>query len=87
MFGKLQEKLKAMSDASDKKFADIIDKIKVPSEIQEERFNICLQCDKLYKPSSSCKICGCFMKVKTTLPGAECPIKKWGKYTAHIENK
>lgn len=46
---------------------------------RERRYDICKACEWLYKPSMSCKKCGCFMGVKTYLPNSECPIGKWGK--------
>ena len=53
---------------------------KVSDEIQKERFDICLSCPELTKLTSQCKKCGCFMKLKTTLKEAACPIGKWGKH-------
>lgn len=50
---------------------------KVSEEIQQQRYNICLSCDKLYQPTNTCKLCGCFMRAKTWLPRQSCPIKKW----------
>lgn len=46
-----------------------------------ERLAICSECPRLFKPTYTCKECGCFMKVKTHLKAAECPIGKWGKVT------
>lgn len=42
-----------------------------------ERFNICKSCPELIKFTSQCKKCGCFMKLKTTMEHASCPIGKW----------
>lgn len=42
-----------------------------------DRFNICLDCDRLFKPTYTCKECGCFMKIKVRVKTAECPLKKW----------
>ena len=53
---------------------------KVSDEIQKERFDICQSCPVLIKATSQCKKCGCFMKLKTTLKMAACPIGKWGKH-------
>jgi hypothetical protein len=76
--------LQRMQEAAEKAAGNFVDNVKekmtVPDSVREERWNICSTCDKLYKPTNSCKLCGCFMKVKTTLPFAECPIKKWGTY-------
>jgi len=47
----------------------------------EKRFNICLDCDKLKKGERTkfykCTECGCYMRAKTKIKGASCPIGKW----------
>ena len=58
----------------------LISDSKVPDEIQKERYDICQACPELIKLTSQCKKCGCFMKLKTTLKEAACPIGKWGKH-------
>ena len=40
------------------------------------RFDICKKCIFLTK-RNKCKKCGCFMKLKTKLSLAKCPIGKW----------
>lgn len=52
----------------------------IPHEVRENRISLCLSCEHLYKLTTTCKKCGCFMKVKTYLPNVECPIGKWSKY-------
>jgi hypothetical protein len=42
-----------------------------------ERLDICKSCPELIKLTSTCKKCGCFMKLKTHLKYAECPLGKW----------
>jgi rRNA maturation endonuclease Nob1 len=49
----------------------------VSEEEAAKRFAICSGCDRLFKPTATCKECGCFMKVKTKLEKASCPIGKW----------
>jgi hypothetical protein len=51
----------------------------VDKEKAFERLSICNSCPELFKPTWSCKKCGCFMKVKARLESSECPIGKWGK--------
>lgn len=46
-------------------------------DTRNRRYEICLGCDKLFKPTRTCKECGCFMSLKTWLKGAACPINKW----------
>lgn len=41
------------------------------------RLQICKECPRLFKPTMQCKECGCFMRIKTRLKSASCPIGKW----------
>lgn len=43
----------------------------------KERLKICMECPRLFKPTTQCKECGCFMRIKTRLKSATCPIGKW----------
>lgn len=58
---------------------DIINpnKEKVSDEEANTRLSICEQCPELIKITKQCKQCGCFMKLKTQLKEAKCPIGKW----------
>jgi hypothetical protein len=58
----------------------LIEDSRVSDEVQQERFDICKGCPELIKTTNQCKKCGCFMKLKTTLKEAACPIGKWGKH-------
>lgn len=49
----------------------------VVPEIAEKRYSICKECPEFIKTTKQCKKCGCFMKFKTKLQAAECPIFKW----------
>ena len=49
----------------------------VEESVAKDRFDICKSCPELIKLTSQCKKCGCFMKIKTTLAHATCPINKW----------
>ena len=55
-------------------------------EARDRRFNICKECDRLFKPTRTCKECGCFMAMKTWLRLAECPLGKWGQEDAKPKN-
>lgn len=46
-------------------------------EEASRRFEICSGCPELIKLTAQCKKCGCFMKLKTKIANAECPIGKW----------
>jgi hypothetical protein len=48
-----------------------------PPKYAIDRAKICKDCDRLFKPTWTCKECGCFMKVKVMVPNIYCPLKKW----------
>lgn len=50
---------------------------KVDKETQKNRYILCLKCPSLIKETKICKECGCFMKLKTRLQKASCPLGKW----------
>jgi|9_EtaG_2_1085328.scaffolds.fasta_scaffold02821_8 hypothetical protein len=41
------------------------------------RYKICKQCEHFVSFTKQCKICFCFMKIKTKFKEFKCPIKKW----------
>jgi hypothetical protein len=45
--------------------------------VSSNRFDICKSCPELISLTSQCKQCGCFMKLKTKILHASCPLKKW----------
>lgn len=46
-------------------------------EESSRRLEICKTCPFLIKSTIQCKKCGCFMKAKTTLAHATCPVGNW----------
>jgi hypothetical protein len=50
---------------------------KASDEVALARYEICKSCPELIKLTKQCKKCGCFMKAKTTLELATCPLGKW----------
>lgn len=46
-------------------------------EIAAARFEICKSCEFFRPRTETCQKCGCFMKLKTRLERANCPIGKW----------
>jgi hypothetical protein len=48
-----------------------------PEELAAYRLEICKGCPWFRKNSQTCRKCGCFMKLKTTLAHAKCPEGKW----------
>ena len=53
----------------------------VPNEVYEDRIAICKSCVYYFKPTGTCKDCGCFMKIKARLAPMGCSQKKWQKTT------
>jgi len=51
----------------------------VNKEVYKERLDICRGCDEYFKPTGSCKVCGCFMRIKASMGIMECADdpKKW----------
>lgn len=46
-------------------------------EVSAARLEICRSCEFFRPRTEQCKKCGCFMKLKTLLDRARCPIGKW----------
>lgn len=65
--------------SEDVKFTDLFNPNQPRSdkELIEIRMQICNSCEFLNKKMIKCTKCGCFMKLKTTLKSAMCPIGKW----------
>jgi hypothetical protein len=69
-----------MSDdqnGSDVKPWHLINGDRSPEELAASRLEICKGCIWFRQKTQTCKKCGCFMKLKTTLEKAKCPIGKW----------
>lgn len=49
----------------------------ITKNFAKTRWLMCLECPRFFKPTGTCKECGCFMRIKTHLASAECPIGKW----------
>ncbi len=49
----------------------------VNKEVYKERLDICRSCDEYFKPTGSCKVCGCFMRIKASMGIMECPNEYW----------
>jgi hypothetical protein len=65
--------------AKDVTFFDLFDPSEERSdkELIEQRLAICNECPWFNKRSARCRQCGCYMKLKTTLERAKCPMGKW----------
>ena len=53
----------------------------------DRRWAECEKCEFLIKPTNNCKKCGCFMKAKTRVATARCPIGKWEKEYDFMKGK
>lgn len=58
-----------------------MNKFFVPDNVYKDRIAICKSCVYYFKPTGTCKDCGCFMKIKARLAPMECSQKKWQKTT------
>jgi hypothetical protein len=43
----------------------------------DEKYAICKACENLSIKYNTCKLCGCYMPLKTKLPTMKCPAGKW----------
>jgi len=68
-----------MKDNGDVQFTDLFDPRQERSdqELIKQRMDICNSCEWLNKRLVQCRKCGCFMKLKSTLKQASCPLDKW----------
>tara|TARA_Y100001937_G_scaffold56864_2_gene78096 strand:- start:991 stop:1389 length:399 start_codon:yes stop_codon:yes gene_type:complete len=51
----------------------------VTKKLKEQRLNICRACEFYFKPTGTCRKCGCFMRIKSSIAVMGCPIGKWLK--------
>lgn len=47
------------------------------AELAAERVKLCETCDEFARVSRQCKVCWCFIDLKTKVAEAECPQAKW----------
>ena len=59
------------------KLLDLDDR--VPKDVQKERLQLCLDCDK--KILGACSVCWCPLAAKSWIASESCPIGKWTSYT------
>tara|TARA_R110000744_G_scaffold266738_1_gene380751 strand:+ start:456 stop:860 length:405 start_codon:yes stop_codon:yes gene_type:complete len=57
----------------------------VPNEIYEDRMAICKGCVYYSKVLGNCKICKCFMKIKSRISSQSCPQNYWEKTSEVIK--
>jgi len=49
-----------------------------PKSMQQERLNICKQCDQYFQMTNMCMKCACVVPLKVKFIAALCPLHKWG---------
>lgn len=64
-------KLPGMKNKVNRAFNSIEDLLK----LSDQRMKICSQCEHF--SGVKCNQCGCFMKAKTKIPQASCPLGNW----------
>lgn len=84
MLEKLRQRMEKARDLAQDAATKVLVE-KVSEEVFNYRYNTCSGCDKLYKLTDTCKVCGCFMKVKAWMPRQACPINKWPSVTINKE--
>ena len=58
----------------------------IDKKLYNERLKVCRSCEHLFKPTMTCKKCGCFMRIKASISVMSCPDKKW-EATEHTKLK
>ncbi len=43
-----------------------------------KRYKICEECEEFRRLTGQCKLCNCFMRIKTRFSFSDCPLGKWG---------
>ena len=51
----------------------------VDKKVYKDRLDICKKCTNYFKPTGTCKKCGCFMRIKASIGVMECPDLLWKK--------
>lgn len=46
-------------------------------ELSAERMKVCVQCPEYMKLTRQCRVCGCFLDLKTKVLEMDCPEGKW----------
>jgi len=53
------------------------ERIVAKKPLWQQRQDVCDQCEYYQIPQNICSKCGCFMKIKTKINHAKCPLDKW----------
>lgn len=52
----------------------------VPSHVVQKRLETCYRCNDYNPTARQCRVCSCYLDLKTQLRAEECPKKKWGRW-------
>lgn len=74
---KLKDRIEHLAQVTAKKVAESVGFEAADDTIVEQRIQICNSCDRLFKPTRNCKLCGCFIDLKVKSKLSSCPINKW----------
>ncbi len=58
----------------------------IDKKLYNKRLDVCRSCEHLFKPTMTCKKCGCFMRIKASIAIMSCPENKW-QSTEHLKTK
>ncbi len=53
------------------------DPSRVTDRIKQERLATCGNCQHFNEPTKQCRLCGCFMEIKTSFSNMKCPEGYW----------
>ena len=53
------------------------DPSRVTDKVKQERLATCGNCEHFNEPTKQCKLCGCFMGLKTSYSNMKCPKGYW----------
>lgn len=56
-------------------------------ELKDLRYLICTECDKFNHTTKFCRVCKCFMPLKTKFKAARCPKNKWLPVTDNVNKR
>ena len=74
---KAKEKAAEISKNSKTALLEKINVQFIDEEAKDQRVSICLACENYFAKTGQCIKCGCFVKAKTWLKNASCPVNKW----------
>ena len=65
---------------------DVFKNKRVTEKQYKNRLKTCNDCIYLVRSTNMCRVCGCFMKIKASLPSSSCPLNKWSLGDSSIDS-